>query len=322
MHVARLLLSVSTLAAMAVGGCATRLTTPIPVAAAIAASPQTPTDPRFAAAGSILSGFELADSPSDWQVGDRVLLGIAADNRGVQTVRFLLVELTDRLDASNQIAFTASPKGRPRYRFSSLPAITRLTLFDQSGALLMEADGRFASDLLGCGLWDAVERIADHPELADRDEAMIPIDSPEYRRVMNGWFTLFAFSGSMSKRGMFRDMLTDLIARPSLLQLLFNPSIGLTFADGWPSSAEPWTGPDGSLATPLPTIRTPLLCTIADRPGAAAEVLVTRPVAPLSLCGGVLAVEARNADHADVTMSVHLLAARRGSGGQAWRTGD
>jgi hypothetical protein len=51
-------------------------------------------------------------------------------------------------------------------------------------------------------------------------------------------------------------------------------------------------------------------------PALAAVVLAARPVVPLSLCGGVISVDACHADDPGIRTHVRLIAAARGRGGQ------
>jgi hypothetical protein len=273
-----------------------------------------PADPDFAPGAAILDGLDLAPAPEDWQIGDTVLLGIRLRKPTGQTVRFLRIELTGDLDTENRTEFVASPKGRPKYKFSSAEAFTRLTLYDRDGRQITRALGRFPEKLLGCGLYNGVEASMDRPDLRDKPDLLDSLPPDAYDRSIRGWLTMFSFSGSMGRKGMFRDMLFDIIARPTWLAMLLNPSISLGFGEDWPTRSGPWTAP-GSPAS-LETVSVPLLCEIAGKKAAAARVLASKPLAPLSLCGGILHLDAHNADNPAVHLDVRLLAARRGSGGQ------
>lgn len=310
-----------TLGLVALAGCApsapaSRPAAATPYSATTAAAADHGADASMAAGASILSGFDLAPSRNDWQIGDRVLLGIRFSRPDrADTIRFLLVELTNRLDPK-MIKFHSTSRSGKAHKFSSFAAQTRLALYDEQGRLIDESTGRFAVQLLGCGLFDGVHFSAEHPEYKGRMNEMVKsLDDRQWHSMHEGWLTLISFSSSLGRRGMFRDMLDDLVAKPGWLRMLLNPSVALGFADGWPAFDESWspTGEPG-----LRTIRVPLLCRIADRDGARADVVVTEPVAPLSLCGGVLAINAENADDPRVQLQARLLAAQRGTGGQGF----
>jgi hypothetical protein len=293
-------------------GCAGRAPVAVPAAEAVVTEGEG-VDPAFAAGRGILEGFDLAPGTDEWRVGDKVLLAIRGKKSGVETVRFLLIELTDQIDDGDLVSFSAQPKGRPQYEFSSRAVFTNLTLFDQSGAVMTETKGRFPKRLLGYGLFDGVESSVDHPEMQGKDDMTSGLSDAEYDRTMRGWLTMFSFSGSMGKKGMFRDMLFDIIARPTWLEMLLNPSVSLGFGgDDWPRRGD-GVKLDGAK---LDTIEVPLVCQISGKRAAVARVVAARPVAPLSLCGGVVSVMAKNADDAGVTLEVRLLAAKRGNGGR------
>lgn len=269
----------------------------------------------FAAASGVLSGFDLAASPDDWNIGDRVLLAIRSHKHSTVTMRYLLVELTGHRDPAPPMEFRGSA-GRDRpFRLQSDLVQTQLTLLDERGEVLTRVNGRFARDLLGLGLFDGVEPLAAHPQWRERRTHLLTdLDDAAADRVLRGWMTLFSFSGSLGRKGLFRDMLGDLVARPGFLRMLFNPSVSLGFADDWPEAAQPWSTGDGR--PDIDTIRVPIECVIAGKRAASAVVLAARPVAPLSLCGGVISVDACNADDPGIRTHVRLIAAARGRGGQ------
>ncbi|MCC6320879.1 MAG: hypothetical protein IT438_05505 [Phycisphaerales bacterium] len=295
-----------------VAGCASRAPVVSTPAAAVVGESPTPHEAShesvFAAGRSILDGFDLAHSLDHWASGDRVLLGLRTTKRGQETIRYLLIELTGEEAEGPPMSFSASPKNRRKFEFSSPTMRTRLSLFDQTGAPLKSTVGRFPKGLLGYGLIDGVSHSVDHPELRGREDLTEGLSEEEFDRTMRGWLTLFSFSGSMGRKGMFRDMLQDVVARPSILALILNPSVSLGFGEEWPTRCD--SREVGAIR--LETVRVPLECEIAGKKAAYAWVTATRPIAPLSLCGGVLEVLVKNGDDPSSTMEVRLLAARRG----------
>lgn len=265
-------------------------------------------DPAFAAGAAILHGFDLGDSVDQWRAGDRVLLGLRTSKRGIEVVRFLLIELTDRENTQEPVSFSASPKRRRKFEFTSTVIETRLTLYDRDGALMQSSTGRFPKGLLGYGLIDGVQSSLDRPEMRGREDLTEGLSDEEYDRTMRGWMTLFSFSGAMGKRGIFRDMLYDVVARPTWLALLLNPSVSLGYGQDWPRRGEDrWLG-----HVQVPTVLVPMECTIAGKKAAVAAVTAARPVVPLGLCGGVVEVSVANGEDASITMNIRLLAALRG----------
>lgn len=263
-------------------------------------------------AAAILSGFDLAASPDDWNIGDRVLLLLRLEKAGTTTDRLLLVELTDELDVFHTIDMSARSSRGP-VKLSSATATTRLTLYDADGSQIEQSEGRFPSDLLGYGLTDGatpfIGRPPSDPAVTDN------LTDDEFQRMLRGWMTLFSFSGSLNRKGLFSQMLKDVVARPSLLSMLFNPSASMKMDAPGPTVGEPWS-PNPGLA--IDTVDVPLELTISGKPSLLGHVSAARPVAPLSLCGGVLSARAVNADTAATRLEIRLLAAARGTGGKAF----
>lgn len=285
---------------------------PLPIALSVPAS-SAAHDAEFAAAGSILSGFDLAPTAADWQIGDRVLFAVRGTKPAGVTTRYLLVELTGELDPDAESAKARSIRGSREYDFRWNLVRTRLTLFDEQGKQVQQTFGRFPRQLLGCGLYDGAAPIADAAAAGTTDilEALKSTEAEDERQT-RGWMTLMVFSGSLNRRGMFRDMMSDVVARPSLIKILFNPTAALESESPGPTHAPGWP----QAAPPLPTVRVPLMLSIAGEPALQGEVLACTPVAPLSLVGGILKAEGRNPEKPDVRVEVILLACARGSGGQ------
>jgi hypothetical protein len=267
----------------------------------------------------ILSGMDVASSREAWQIGDRVLIGVRATKPTGVTTRLVLVELTDTLDPKGTSYESAGGSGEKRkYEFKSDVAQTKITMFDENGAKLGEATGRFPVKLLGYGPYDGAEPMIGHAEALASDDFLGKLPDEQFDRVMRGWGSLFTFSGSLGKKGMFKQMLDDVIVKPSLLRMILHPSAGLTFGTGkWPTREEAWAS--GSGAAGLSTIRVPLELTISDRPALTGELLAAEPAAPLSLCGGLIRAWGHRPDDEGVRVDLELLAASRGSGGQEFK---
>lgn len=296
-------------AAIGAGGCSSNA---IPLAAREPFLLAPPVAPAPGPAERILSGFDLADDPGAWNIGDRVLLSVRQRKPdGVTVDRLLLIELLG--EKSGQVMeFTAKGPGGSPYVLETPYAKTRLTLYDAEGTELKTAEGKFPEAMLSSGLYDGAEPAVGLPASAD---AMAGMTEAQYDRAMRGWLTTMSFSGSLGKPGMFQSMLKDVVARPPLLQILFRPTVALETGDAGITPGEAWA-PSGHAGAPVPTVRVPLVLKIAGKAGMVGEVLAARPVAPLSLCGGIVTAEARNADRPEVRAEIRLLAARRGNGGQ------
>lgn len=291
-------------------GCTSSPGVPAADTADVAAMTMTQAPAEFAAAASILEGFELADSPEGFRTGDRVLIGIRIDRAGDVQIRYLQVELTERLQLQPRLVYRYSRRGESGLNrtFESIIVETNLTLFDQHGRALDHATGKFPVELLGCGLYDGADPMIGAPATPSGEPDLSNLSEDQFEHAVRGWLTLVAFSGSMNKKGMFRPLIEGVIAKPSLLALLLNPSFSLSTTGGDVQRGEPWT----AAGSEIPTVRLPLICTLAGTTCATAQVLAARPVAPLSLCGGIVRLVGRNPADPSVRFEFRLVGAARG----------
>lgn len=292
---------------------------------------------EYPAAAGILSGFEIAPTREDWNIGDQALVAIRATKKdGAIVTRYLLIELTGELEKEPMVFKTRDAKRGP-FRFESPVGHTMLTLFDEQGAKIEQATGKFAAKFLGYGVFDGVEMYTEFAEPVPDPKNLPPMTDEQFERSMRGWLTLMAFSGSMNKQGMFKQMLRDVIARPNLLKLIFNPSVGLNFPKGqWPSRDQRWRPgqPEtraatlaeaveglGEPSTPtfLDAINLPLQLSIADTPAMIGSIRCVEPLAPLSLCGGLMHAKGWNPENPSIALEITLLACKRGTGGRELR---
>ena len=264
-------------------------------------------------ASGILPGMELAATREEWRIGDRVLISVIAKKPTGVTTRLVLVELTEELDPKGTGYESSGGKGAARtYSFKSDVARTRITMFDETGMKIGESIGRFPVKLLGYGPYDGAEPMIGHADGLSDDDLLAKLPDAEFDRVMRGWGALFTFNGSLGKKGMFKQMMEDVIVKPSILRMIFHPTAALTFgANKWPTREE-----SSDLGRTIPAIRVPLELMIADRPALKGELLAAEPVAPLSLCGGLIRAWGHRPDDEGVRVELELLGAARGSGGQ------
>lgn len=273
----------------------------------------------FAAAPSILSGFELADRDEQfaefpgWRPGDRVLLGLRIMRGGEETVRYLDVELTDGLVGTSTV--TSRADGRDTWEFETLDLQTHIRLYDDAGALLTSINGSFPHLLLNVGVYDAVRHRLDLDarayEAARRQvvpAAHVPTRD-EYRRTGLGWLSVMTFSNSLGRNRVFSRLLDGIVQRPALWRLLVNPAVSINDAEPGPAEAAPWAPrPDLS----RPALLVPLELEVGGRPALRGSITVVPPDAPLGLCGGLVHAEAHNPGDPSAGLAIRLLAARRG----------
>lgn len=273
-------------------------------------------DPDFAAAAAILPEMQLAQRPEEWCPGDTVLVGLRFFTKGQTTVRLLKIELTDRASGGRFEWTDSLPTAGGGYRRSknvTALATTTITLYDQQGEKLDTAHGGFGIKLLGAGLFDGTWPMADQQDSPEFAEKVAAWPEDQQRRLSRGWASLMAFSGSLGKPGMFKGLMESIVKRPSLISMVFDRSLSLR-AEGMPASGPMWLLPDGRQ---LPSVRTRLALRFSSKPVLMGDITAMSPVAPLSLCGGVLWADAFRPDDPTQRVEIRLLGARLGSGNPA-----
>lgn len=273
--------------------------------------------PASLAVREVLPRLEVAATRESWNIGDRVLIEIVSNSVATSTRRYLHIELLPEYADADPRAFqTKSSAGKRPFVFHSPTVATRITVYDELGVVIDTSTGRFPLNLLGYGPYDGCTPIANRPELRGQKSIVMPdLPDDEHERMMRGWMALFGFSGSMNRRGPFKNLLTGLIARPSLLAMVLRPSVSVTFGENdWPEFLPDWTSAGKSVRT----IRVPLQLRIADQPALIGEMIACEPLAPLSLCGGMLRATGRNPVDPRVNVELRLVGSALGSGGQTF----
>lgn len=299
-------------AALALLGCASRSApgdlAPAPTVIATESSAES-----FPAAMEILSGFELAEPEErfadvpGWRAGDRVLLGLRIIRDGAETVRYLEVELTDRMPDPPyaSITLTSEHTGPEGWTFGSMGVATELRLFDESGELLASVEGAVPKMLLPVGVYDAVRG---HMDLQAQELSWYR-SREEFSRTGLGWLALTGMTDSMGRNRLFRRLLDGVVRRPALWRLLVDQSVSIREAEPGPAVTDPWPLAPG-LA--LPAMLVPLELEVAGKPALRGRITVVPQDAPLGLCGGLVHAEAHNPGDPTARVVIRLLAARRG----------
>jgi hypothetical protein len=262
-----------------------------------------------------ITGFELAPSRDEWNIGDQVLLRLRLTKAGETKTRYLLIELGSEKYAE-QMVLSSTDIRKKKYTLVSPIVRTKISLYDEYGAMLEAAPavGRFPQVLLLSGLYDGVNIMIPGPD--GTAKGVDELTDAEADAATRGWMSLVAFSGSMNRKGVFRSMLEDVIRRPSLLALIFNRTISLgTATDQRATCEEAWVAP-GMSGPGRPTLKLPLYMDIAGSRALDGEIECVDPVAPLSLCGGLVRAKGTRPDEPETTIEIELVSARRGTGGQ------
>ena len=185
---------------------------------------------------------------------------------------------------------------------------TRLTVFDESGRVIQETDGETARLFLSEGLGNvqdqAVRQLKGLTTIA-------PFPPREQDRIQLGYLSLLIANQSASSNPVMRDLVDEVIRRPSLLGLLFNRSITLASDDRSPSSATTWTPPGG---TPLDAAVVPYSLSAGGSEVLLPTFTTVRIRPPLGLCGGIVAMDAVRPGDPGVRLTVRLVSATRGHG--------
>lgn len=273
--------------------------------------------PASKAAGGILPSLEVAATREAWNIGDRVLIEIVSNSATSSTRRYLHIELlAEYADADPKAFQNKRSMGKRAFEFSSPTVATRITVYDDLGAIIDTSNGRFPLKLLGYGPYDGCTPLAIRPELRGQKSIVMPdLPDDEHERMMRGWMALFGFSGSMNRRGPFKNLLTGLIARPSLLAIVLKPSVQVTFGENdWPEFLPDWTSAGKSVRV----LRVPLQLRIADQAALVGEIIACEPLAPMSLSGGLLRAIGRNPLDPRVSVELRLVGSALGTGGQVF----
>lgn len=243
-------------------------------------------------------------------------MGLRFLTKGNTTVRLLKIELTDHAPGGSfewTDSLPAAGGGVRRSKTVTALATTIITLYDQQGQQIDTAHGGFGIKLLGTGLFDGTWPMADQPDSPKFAEEVAAWPEDQQRRLSRGWASLVAFSGSLGKPGMFKGLMESIIKRPSLISMVFDRSLSLG-AEGMPASGPMWLLADGR---EMPSVRTRLALRFANKPLLMGDATAISPMAPLSLCGGVVWADASRPDDPTQRVEIRLLGSRLGSGNPA-----
>lgn len=287
------------LTALLLAGCgAVEVQTPAPPRAAI------PPTPAF-----LETGIELAPEPDAWAPGDRVVLRVDLVKGAGRTVRYFIIELTDRLSPAmpmmRRVARTSD--GRRSIHLACPVLATRLTVLDEAGRAIQQSDGETPTLFLSRGLGNAQDDYTRHLHA--------PAGSPpptilESDAMELDYFSFMLVNESTDSNPVMKELVGEVIRRPSVLGLLFTRSI--TLKPDWRNTPRPtrW-GPPGA---DQPSAAVGYTLTAGGTLVLAPVITTVRVRPPLGLCGGLIAFDAVKPDDPSVSLSVRLIAASRGSG--------
>jgi hypothetical protein len=253
---------------------------------------------EWAAADSLLSGFEFGEVGSAWRAGDRVLLGVRSQRGERITLRYLLVELMDGVDAQTPLAITFTEEsGRKTVSPLAPPSrFTRITVFDEGGKQLVQSRGTVPEKLLNNGLFGMRNAEATTRPDSSSDRAFLALVS------------IVSFSASSGGNSALSSMTRDVVGLPSLLAMLTRrPTLNINTTGVHPGAA--------TLAdTPWPAAEVSLEISINDELMLNVETTAVENRPPIGLVSGIVTVDGRHPTDTTRHLRMKLLAARRGTG--------
>lgn len=270
--------------------------------------------PALEAAEGILSGFDAdrPDAGGAWRPGDAVLLGLVIERGPARQVRFLKVESPPEISfAPGSYTVTQRAPGLESIRLTSPLFVTALTLYDEQGRELSRSPGQFPFDCIGRGAYQGqiavirrLERGLPVPIPPEELRAMPREDLMEAARS-SVW--MIAMGPSMGTNPALQQLLHGIVEMPPLISLLFGTDLAISTV-GTPARA----GPVRLGGVEYPAASMALALSLNNRPAVEGSLTAVPAVAPLHLCGGLTALEARNPVHPERRVLVRLLACRRG----------
>jgi hypothetical protein len=296
------------------GACASRLPATAPAAPGA--------DPLFPAAPGILSGFDEFRAGQKWEPGDTVLLGIAADGRGLSRRWYLKAVALEqprvtsgaggeRLPMVESAEFTYLDQHGVKQRMMAVFGLVpvQVDLFDERGARVSRTIAMQPEDCMRYGFTDMIElgRQGKHlyDDLPRVQEGQLQLAGEPQIRLLAGWLALSRMPGFLQRKEM-GGVFSKLIERPSLLSLaLGKRSISISMP---PHEPTPEQHPP--VAVPGPVYRMPLLVDVSGTLAMRCELIVAPPTPPLGPCNGLLGIDAVNPRDPSKRVTIRLLAAR------------
>lgn len=260
------------------------------------------TDAAWPAGDRILTGFELGAPGDPWRAGDRVLLGLRAQRDGESSIRYLLVELTEILDIKTSLGISGKgPKGEKiSYAIAPPSRVTRLSVFDESGKLLLKSDGAIPDKLLNNGLFGMLGANNSTVASAEPDLAS--------ERGFLGLMSLVQFSASSGGNKALDEMTRMIIERPSLWTLLTRrPTLSLNT-----TNVRPTIVLFGGTHRRAAQIGVDL--SFNDALIAQVDVTAIESAPPLGIIGGMVFAEGKHPSDPTRRLHIAVLATRRGDG--------
>lgn len=262
----------------------------------------------FAKGAELLAGI---DDGVDENVGlgDDVLLGMCVRTPREETICYIRLTVVEDRGEMTFMSMSAKIGDEPFPLLAASPVVgVQTRVYDHELRVQSETKTDAPAWLLG-RLNDALQvmhmaQATTNGEL--KEDSYKPLTKEDKERLLWGIVSLTSFSSSLAKgkNTALAEVLWTVVDKPGLLDFVF----------GGLSMQLSMNGPSERLSEPAGAYQTPLTLSIAGRDALVARLTASPRSRPTALCGGITAIDAYAPAHPERTVTVKLLAAKRGSG--------
>lgn len=269
-----------------------------------------PLDPRFQSAEAILAGIDALEDSAAVGPDDRVLLGLIVRRCGRETVRFVDVSVPAPMARIATSSFTMGESDNPP-RYTSALVRGHVRLLDQDGRVLREGEGDFAVGFLETGLYRLGELLAIYTTRPHTPEGGLDVTPEHLEEIERGFCAFLSFTTVVNNRSqsIFRSLAMDFIGARGMFALI--ASFGSFVVSARETAVAGVTRIPG-INRDLPAYAIPIVVAFGKTPVMHCILTVVEPVSPLTLTAGIVRIDISRPSNPDDTITVQLLAARRG----------
>lgn len=278
-------------------------------------------DARSPGASAILAGFDPAEPGSAWRAGDRVLFALSTASGTRTRTKLIELELLGRctLDpgkGSAQVLLVESivleaAIGNHRVGWHSDLLRVAVRVYEADGAVVQSTEAKVPETVLQSGLVPALElcaQLAARPVPAAGAKPTEPTDQ-EVRTLGEGVAMLPTLVGILQEDSVLKSLLMQVVGPPPLLSILRGVEVGIV---GDLQEAVAVTDPGARPGAPAARYRVPVRIDLDDEPALDLELEVAVADPPQRLSGGIVALRGKARRDPERTVTLELLAARRG----------